>query len=55
MFLMQLGVMALDRAGLASIPEDEAVWCAALRHLTRDFPDDAPASGRRYAAQPGFM
>lgn len=56
MFLVQLGIMALARSGLSSIPEDEATWRAALRKLTQDFPDDAPWHlVVDTPAQPGFM
>lgn len=56
MFLVQLGTMAVARAGLSSIPQDEAIWRAALRGLTTDFPDDAPWHlVVDTPAQPGFM
>lgn len=42
MFCVQLGVLALDAAGLRDLPEDEDGWRQALRALTRDFADDAP-------------
>lgn len=42
MFCVQLGVLALDAAGLHDLPEDEDIWRSALRALTPDFADDAP-------------
>ncbi len=42
MFLVQLGVLALDGAGRKELPDAEEDWRAALRALTADFPDDAP-------------
>lgn len=42
MFLVQLATLALSDAGAVTLPEDEESWCAALRGLTADFPDDAP-------------
>lgn len=56
MFLVQLGVMAIARAGLDTLPQDDAGWRAALRGLTADFPDDAPWHlVVDAAAQPGFL
>jgi CRISPR system Cascade subunit CasA len=42
MFLVQLATLALDATGASDLPEDEAVWAAALRALTSEHPDDAP-------------
>lgn len=42
MFLVQLGTMAMLRAGLEQPPKEEDIWRAALRGLTPGFPDDAP-------------
>lgn len=41
-FLVQLGALALIRAGREAMPEDEETWCGLLRGLTPDFPDDEP-------------
>lgn len=41
-FLVQLGALALIRAGREAMPEDEATWREILRGLTPDFPDDEP-------------
>ncbi|OAS24028.1 hypothetical protein [Methylobacterium platani] len=41
-FLVQLGALALIRAGRDAMPEDEASWCGLLRGLTPDFPGDEP-------------
>ena len=42
MFLVQLAVMALDKAGHLEPPTDETAWRAALRGLTDSFPKDEP-------------
>jgi CRISPR system Cascade subunit CasA len=42
MFLVQLAVLALDKAGQHELPLAEEGWCAALRGLTAAFPGDAP-------------
>lgn len=42
MFLVQLGVLALDAGGLRDLPEDQATWRQLLRGLSADHPDDAP-------------
>lgn len=42
MFLVQLGVLALDKAGYRLLPEGEEDWREALRSLTLDFPQDDP-------------
>lgn len=42
MFLVQLGVLALDGAGRRDLPQDEETWRQALRGLTAPFPDDEP-------------
>ena len=56
MFLVQLAVLALDRAGQRELPEAEAEWTELLRGLTPDFPDDEPwhliVADR---TKPGFM
>lgn len=41
-FLVQLGVMALRRAGHGEPPENAAEWVALIRGLTPDYPDDEP-------------
>nr|WP_171070161.1 type I-E CRISPR-associated protein Cse1/CasA [Methylobacterium terricola] len=41
-FLVQLGALALIRAGREAMPEDEETWCGLLRGLTPDFPNDEP-------------
>lgn len=41
-FLVQLAALALLRAGLDTVPDDEATWCNLLRGLTPDDIDDAP-------------
>ena len=41
-FLVQLGTMAMHRAGLSEPPEDATEWRPAIRALTPDFPDDEP-------------
>ena len=41
-FLVQLGVMAMHRAGITDPPEDEATWTELIRGLTPQFPDDEP-------------
>ena len=41
-FLTQLAVLALLRAGMAVLPENEGAWRALLRGLTPDHADDAP-------------
>lgn len=42
MFLVQVGALALHRAGIAVPPKDEESWCTVLRGLTPDFADDTP-------------
>lgn len=42
MFLVQLAVLALAKAGLEALPETEAGWLDALRRLSAAFPDDDP-------------
>jgi CRISPR system Cascade subunit CasA len=42
MFLVQLGVLALDGCGQRELPDSEEDWRTALRGLTADFADDAP-------------
>ena len=41
-FLVQLGAMAMHRAGLDSPPETAEEWAGLIRDLTRDFPEDEP-------------
>ena len=41
-FLCQLGVIALQRAGLAEIPESTDRWRTLLRATTPGFTDDQP-------------
>ncbi len=41
-FLVQLGAMAMHRAGLSEPPEDPETWAEMIRGLTPDFPDDEP-------------
>lgn len=42
MFLVQLGVLALEAAGRDDLPENEANWREALSALTPDFPNGEP-------------
>ncbi|AWK85351.1 CRISPR-associated protein Cse1 [Azospirillum thermophilum] len=42
MFLVQLGAIALYRAGLSDPPADEDEWRTLLRALTPDHPNDEP-------------
>lgn len=41
-FLVQLGTMALRRAGASEPPADPKAWAALIRGLTPDYPDDEP-------------
>ena len=41
-FLVQLGAMALQRAGVSEPPTDAPKWQALIRGLTPDFPADGP-------------
>ncbi len=41
-FLVQLGAMAMHRAGISEPPADAAEWVAPIRGLTPDWPDDEP-------------
>ena len=41
-FLVQLGAMAMHRAGLTRPPEDAAEWLHIIRALSSDYPDDEP-------------
>ena len=41
-FLVQLGAMALQRAGVSEPPTDAPKWQALIRGLTPDFPADEP-------------
>lgn len=42
MFVTQLGAMAMRRAGLIDIPEDEEIWADLLRAMTSSFAGDEP-------------
>jgi len=55
MFLVQLGVLALDGAGLREPPLDEDSWREALRGLTAGFENDAPWSLVAPDHQPAFL
>ena len=53
-FLVQLGAMAMHRAGVKAPPRDPRQWTALIRGLTPDHPDDAPlayGSGRHRGAR----
>ena len=41
-FLVQLGAMAMHRAGESEPPEDPETWAEMIRALTPDFPNDEP-------------
>ena len=41
-FLVQLGAMALNRAGLSEPLDDAGDWEALIREMTADFPNDEP-------------
>ena len=41
-FLVQLGAIAMHRAGVTEPPEDAAAWADLIRALTPEFPDDEP-------------
>ena len=41
-FLVQLGAMALHRAGSSELPEDAGEWRRLIRGLTSDYPEDEP-------------
>ena len=41
-FLVQLGAMAMHRAGLSEPPDDAETWCRIIGALTPDHPDDEP-------------
>lgn len=41
-FLVQLGAMALHKAGVGEPPADAPQWEKLIRGLTADFPDDEP-------------
>ena len=43
-FLVQLGAMAIDRAGLSEPPEDASDWLRLIQDLTPDWPDGDPWS-----------
>ena len=41
-FLVQLGAMAMYRAGVSKPPENAEEWADLIRSLTPDYPDDEP-------------
>ena len=41
-FLVQLGAMAMHRAGTDTPPDTAGQWLSLLRSLTPDYPDDEP-------------
>ena len=41
-FLVQLGAMAMHRAGVSEPPSDAAEWAGIIRGMTSDWPDDEP-------------
>ncbi len=41
-FLVQLGAMAMHKAGMTEPPADPDIWTDLIRALTADFPDDEP-------------
>ena len=41
-FLVQLGAMAMDRAGVSTPPKNAEEWTALIRGLTPDYPDEEP-------------
>ena len=41
-FLVQLGAMAMHRAGVAEPPSEAGKWTGLIRGLTPDWPDDEP-------------
>ena len=41
-FLVQLGAMAMHRAGLTELPDDAGEWHRIIRGLTPEWPDDEP-------------
>ena len=41
-FLVQLGAMAMHRAGESEPPKDPEMWARMIRSLTPDFPGDEP-------------
>ena len=41
-FLVQLGALALHRAGRSEPPAEAAEWCELISGLTPDYPDDEP-------------
>ena len=41
-FLVQLGAMAIHRAGVGELPADSAQWADLIRGLTLDYPEDEP-------------
>ena len=55
MFLVQLAVLALSRAGETALVSDETKWRDCLRSLTPDFPDDEPWCLVSPGAKPAFI
>ena len=41
-FLVQLGAMAMQKAGVAKPPADATEWADLIRGMTPEFPDDEP-------------
>ena len=55
-FLVQLGVVAMHRAGLDRPPTDSEEWRSLIRALTPDWPDDEPWQlVVNDITEPGFM
>ena len=54
-FLVQLGAMAMHRAGFDTPPSDAAEWLRIIRALTPDWPDDEPWQLVVDIEQPAFM
>ncbi len=55
-FLVQLGTLAMHRAGLAYPPDDAEEWRRIIRALTTDWPDDEPwQMGVDDITNPAFM
>ena len=55
-FVVQLGAMAMHRAGVSELPSGAAEWARLIRGLTSDYPDDEPWSlVVADIAKPAFM
>lgn len=54
-FLVQLGAMALHRAGRRDVPADEGEWAGLIRALTPEWPDDEPWSLVAPPDRPAFL